>query len=96
MEGKFPHYDVLDLGLLIRKRPAKPGEGEIPAGLSEVPGGGPQAFTDPETGERMIEDDMDGFLSAETAEIKTLAEASEYVQKPVKAPKPTAKRKTVK
>lgn len=37
------------------KRPAQPNEGEIPAGLSEVPGGGPQAFTDPETGERMIE-----------------------------------------
>jgi hypothetical protein len=37
------------------KRPANPGEGEIPSGLSEVPGGGPQAYTDPETGERVIE-----------------------------------------
>lgn len=37
------------------KRPANPGEGEIPAGLSEVPGGGPKAYTDPETGERVID-----------------------------------------
>ena len=37
------------------KRAANKGEGEIPPGLSEVPGGGPQAFTDPDSGERVIE-----------------------------------------
>lgn len=37
------------------KRAANPGEGEIPAGLSEVPGGGPKAYTDPETGQRVID-----------------------------------------
>jgi hypothetical protein len=35
------------------KRLAKPGEGEIPIGASEIPG--PMAYTDPETGERMID-----------------------------------------
>lgn len=35
------------------KRPANPGEGEIPIGASEIPG--PMAYTDLETGERVIE-----------------------------------------
>jgi len=39
----------------MTKRPAKPGEGEIPTGFSEVPGGGPKAYTDPGTGERVID-----------------------------------------
>lgn len=56
------------------KRPALPNEGEIPIGASEIPG--PMAYTDPETGERVIE------VEPEVAP----------VEEPVKAPKPTAKR----
>lgn len=48
----------------IRKRPAKPGEGEIPAGASEVPDGGPQATTDPVTGEAVIAEEVEGDPSA--------------------------------
>ena len=56
------------------KRAANPGEGEIPIGASEIPG--PMAYTDPETGERVIE------VESEAA----------AVEEPVKAPKVSAKR----
>jgi hypothetical protein len=62
------------------KRRAQPGEGEIPAGLSEIPGGGPKAYTDPETGERVI--DVESEVT-----IDKPAEA------PVKSPKPSRQRK---
>jgi hypothetical protein len=64
------------------KRLANPGEGEIPAGASEVPGGGPQAYTDPDTGERVIDVE---------------AEAEDMSDKPldarIKATKPSRRRK---
>lgn len=56
------------------KRAALPGEGEIPIGASEIPG--PMAYTDPETGERVI--DVEPEVTDEP--------------EPVKAPKPTSKR----
>lgn len=55
------------------KRRAAPGEGEIPIGASEIPG--PMAYTDPETGERVI--DVDPEITRD-----------EPVEAPVKAPKP--------
>ena len=44
------------------KRPAKPGEGEIPIGASEIPG--PMAYTDPETGERVIDEPEEPSIEA--------------------------------
>lgn len=43
----------------VRKRPAKPGEGEVPLGGNE-PTGGVAAETDPETGERVIPETVEG------------------------------------
>lgn len=56
------------------KRPAQPGEGEIPIGASEIPG--PMAYTDPETGERVIDVEPEVIDEPE----------------PAKAPKPISKR----
>lgn len=55
------------------KRPAQPGEGEIPIGASEIPG--PMAYTDPETGERVID-------------VEPEVTIDKPVEVPVKAPKP--------
>ena len=63
----------------VRKRPAKDGEGEIPAGASEVPDGGPQAKTDEATGERVIEEQVerDGTTDASDEPIDETASAAE-------------------
>lgn len=65
----------------VRKRPAKPGEGEIPAGASEVPGGGPAATTDPETGEAVVPDDTPGEQADTNPDGSTVEEPAEAPKK---------------
>lgn len=61
----------------VRKRPAKEGEGEVPVGASE-PVGGVLAETDPETGERVITENVehDGTTDPEGNAIDDDASAS--------------------
>lgn len=56
----------------VRKRPAKDGEGEVPAGANAPADGGPLAETDPATGERVISEQVEaepGTLDADNQPI---------------------------
>lgn len=54
----------------IRKRPARTGEGEIPPGANEVPGGGPAATTDEATGEAVITESVEGESNPDGSEVE--------------------------
>lgn len=75
----------------VRKRPAKPGEGETPAGANEVPGGGPAATTDPVTGEAVISEVVEGDAAAPEGD--NPLDGVESTEQPIETEAPKARRR---